>query len=768
MDTIRVDICYRPLRVGWAIRSGDIEAFRRAVRLSYAFWGGRFNPIVVVDREVEAEQLVNLFRVDMLWAIGDTDQVNAFAHKFPHLITPLFPEALFVEGFNNRRHAQLLDVHNVLVHSLDRPEWKAIKQRGVRLYTWRADDPLSDVLLVQLGDYPDPEESGPDYRALLMQASEATEHAITSDAAIPADVLSHPSIAYMSRHGLKRHYGLSGGRDTRGFFVGDASNVDDLVCHWNLRAADVALLFVDRSRFARFAEIIPAWEESTREMVARRQEWDRHIAVWSRDEHFEEAPTLFPDSQLVRCRVSDGLWNGLNAQVPMMSLGDASVLGVVGHEMGKPRVSFALAEKPFCSDVSFHSQHLIASISFVGGLYGDEQHTLQPPYLPELNEFYARTMHFDYSKLRVEPERIGLVIDATGHDSFLYALPVAEMMQRLFGMAGYEAQLSSAGLIVRQLVTRLGGTQGARVFKIPGVRRLLRTHGPAATFTKNAAIQLIASKDPDNPDATFSEHEDLFIEQRPRDTKLRPAAVFGYLVEKGLFRIGAELSCPNCRIRSWTALDALKQRVVCELCGAEHDATRQLVDGEWHYRRSGVLGVEKNALGAVPVALTLQQLGANLHGGLHGSMYSPSLRLDPKDGVNLAKCEVDFVWVIPRPQKTVVILGECKDMGPVSLEDFERDVENLRQVADRLPHRRFDTFVLLSKLAPFTIDEIQRAKTLNDEYRSRTILLTARELEPYHLYDRDKADIATRRHAGSPEDLAQATAEMYFKEQAPV
>jgi hypothetical protein len=63
VDTIRVDICYRPPRIGWAIRSGDIESFRTAVRLSYAFWGGRFNPILNADREEESRQLIDLFRV---------------------------------------------------------------------------------------------------------------------------------------------------------------------------------------------------------------------------------------------------------------------------------------------------------------------------------------------------------------------------------------------------------------------------------------------------------------------------------------------------------------------------------------------------------------------------------------------------------------------------------------------------------------------------------------------------------------------------------
>src|SRR5882724_4945847 len=142
---------------------------------------------------------------------------------------------------------------------------------------------------------------------------------------------------------------------------------------------------------------------------------------------------------------------------------------------------------------------------------------------------------------------------------------------------------------------------------------------------------------------------------------------------------------------SWTGLDALRERVVCELCGQDHNVARQLVNGEWHYRRSGVMGAERNAQGAVPVALTLQQLATTLHGS--GDIYSPSLDLKPRAGVDLPTCEVDFVWVVPesrgwRQPKTAVLLGECKDQGPIELAEFERDVENLRRVAAAFPRQR--------------------------------------------------------------------------------
>jgi len=438
-------------------------------------------------------------------------------------------------------------------------------------------------------------------------------------------------------------------------------------------------------------------------------------------------------------------------------------------ESGRPKVSFALDGKPFSDDTWFHTQALVASLSFIGGLYGDDHHTLAPPFIPELNEFYARTMHFEYNKLRSESERVGLVIDASDTSSFIYAMPVADLLKRVLGLAGYSAELSSAGLIARQLIAQLGGVDGAKVFKVPGVRRLLKTHGPTAAFTKTSALQLIGGKDPENPAATFKNYEQLYIEPRPHNTKLEPGAVFTYLVEKGLFRIGSELACPNCRMSSWTAMDSLRQRVVCELCGQDFDATRQLVNGPWYYRRSGVLGVEKNAQGAIPVALLLQQFKANMGGVMHSGMYSPSLDLTPKDGTNLPKCETDFVWLVPRPypDKTLVILGECKDRGGKGDKDTidAEDIDHLRRAADAMPAKRFETFIVLAKLCPFTPDEIALAKTLNSQYCRRAILLTDRELEPRQFFERTKVEFKNiKEHASTPQDLANATAAMYFKE----
>lgn len=777
MESLRVDICYRPLRIGWAIRADDINAFRTAVKYSFALWGGRFNPIIIVDQKELAQELVDLFRVDMIIPVGDSDIVQAFPKQFPYLIKPFFEKDVFMRYGKDHGSSQVLDIHNALVHIRKKPEWGAVKKEGVRIYSWSLDDPLADVFLMQFGDYPKADEVHIDYRAFLKEVAEATEIEISPTTQLSLDIFDHPNISSLSRYRTQRHYSVRNGWDYPGFFSGNAKNLDDLVYCWNLRAADISLLFVDPNHLDRYGETIEHWDKTLRANLARRRyEFDRKVGIWVQLESLDETKMTdalntvlkpFGKKEFSLCRVGPDSLGGIHP--PMMHFAQASTLGVVGNEFDKTKVSFALTDKPFCGDQWFHTQHLVASLSFIGGIYGDEQHMLVPPFIPELNEFYARVQHFEYNKIRSESERIGVVIDAADSSSFIYALPVADLFEQIFELAGFSSSLSEGGLIARQLIAQLGGLNGARAFKIPGVRRLLKTHGPTEAFTKKSALELIGGKDPENPGATFKDYESLYIEPRPHETALSPQAVFTYLVEKGLFRIGAGLKCPQCRMTSWTALDVLKQSVVCELCGHEFDATRQLVEDAWRYRRSGVLGREKNAQGAVPVVLTLQQFQFNMH-LLHNGGYSPSLNLTPRDGVGLP-FEVDFVWLVSQsyPERTIVVIGECKDRGGKreagrdegTLD--EKDIENLRRVADALSEKRFETFIVLAKLCPFTANEIALARTLNKEYRHRTILLTSRELEPLCFYERTQLEFENIR-AGTPQDLAEATAMMYFND----
>ena len=62
------------------------------------------------------------------------------------------------------------------------------------------------------------------------------------------------------------------------------------------------------------------------------------------------------------------------------------------------------------------------------------------PFIPELNEFYGRRLSFDHSKVRSEPERLGLVIDASDTSASIRALPVGNLVEAIFDFDGFSSK----------------------------------------------------------------------------------------------------------------------------------------------------------------------------------------------------------------------------------------------------------------------------------------------------------------------------------------
>lgn len=758
MDTARIDIAYRPLRVAWVIASNDFGSFRKAVRLSHTLWGGCFNPIVFADRPNEARDLIEVFRVDMLMPLGSSPELAEFTAAYQHLSTPYHARGLYM-GDDNDARAMLLDIENELTFVREERTLEDLIKAKFRVFSWEPADPLADLLLIQLGAYPAKEDCPINYGAMLSGPLRAIEDTIPANEPLPTRIYDHPTIAHLSRRNLRRHYSIQAGWDFPGFFVGDVTRLDDLVTFWNLRAAHIRLQFIDRTSVERFEHLIPVLESRMLESVAHLSEHRRQIAVWARRENLESASERFLRHPVTLVGVGEGSWNGLNIKSPMMVLGEASTLGAFGVSSSKPRVSFALGEKPFSGDIRFHNQHLVASLSMIFADSLEQRHTFLLPYIPEMNVFLGRLMRYGPNKFRSEPQRLGLIIDAADKDTFINGVSPEELFVELFKQAGISGKPSAAGLLARQLITQLGGVDGGRVFKIPGVRRLIKERGPTDTFTRNVALEAIGGSDPGRPSASFKDHKSLFIEPRV-EPHLTPPMVFAYLVDRGLFRMGADLVCPTCALKGWTPLDALKTKIICEFCGTEFDATRQLIADTWRYRRSGLLGRERNVHGAIPVVLTLQQLYVNLHPLWGRTQYLPSYELEGPPDVDFKKCEVDFLFMLPRHDKTEFIIGECKDRGQ-TIEDT--DVENLKRVGALVPAKRFEVYYLFSKLNSFNACEIALAATLNDNYNHRVILLTADELEPYEIYERASDKVAKDSYAGSAEELARITSHLYFQ-----
>ncbi len=180
-------------------------------------------------------------------------------------------------------------------------------------------------------------------------------------------------------------------------------------------------------------------------------------------------------------------------------------------------------------------------------------------------------------------------------------------------------------------------------------------------------------------------------------------------------------------------------------------------DGAWAYRRSGLFGREDHQQGAIPVALTLQQMDTVLHWGM---IYATSMTLEPA-GARIVPCETDVVIVSEKgfyDDAVGIAVGECKGRGEIT----EEDLKKLTQVADAFPKDRIQPYIVFSKTAPFTAEEIARCRAAQPPGRKRVILLSDRELEPYFVYERAAKDFEINPTAVSLEDLANTTHAVYF------
>jgi hypothetical protein len=107
------------------------------------------------------------------------------------------------------------------------------------------------------GAYPDPNEIGIDYADILSRVTVAINIDIDKTAPIPTTIYDHVNLGYLTRHGMHRHHSVRPAWDYPGFFVGDATDLDDLVRFWNIRAADIRLHCVDPAHLPRYTATIP-------------------------------------------------------------------------------------------------------------------------------------------------------------------------------------------------------------------------------------------------------------------------------------------------------------------------------------------------------------------------------------------------------------------------------------------------------------------------------------------------------------------------------
>ena len=750
MSTMSLRVHYRPVRIGWCIEWSQQDHLQAAMRLTHAFAGGRFNPVIPVDSPRLAQDLLDRFCVDVLFPVASTERINQFIASHDYLSWPEFEATLFHEEWQHIPPcAAFVDVY----HAARRLGEAADRRREMILVTCADDDPLAMLLLATSGAYPASSSSIPDYEELAERFLGIKRIALGREDAIPPEILTGVTPSRLSTMNLQ--CGDKG--PDHGIYVGDADSCEDIANFWNLRAAGGGLVFFDPREATRLGPLLEAQKRWLGSIPARPWQQDGAITVFGR-EQVEQLDLSKVVDRAVRHRISVESWNGLNIKPAVHHWKEQAVLGTVDDSQGTPTLTFALPRKPAYDHPGLFRQQIALSVRGSDPWTMEGEATFFPPYVPDLNEFFGRGLYF-YERVRAEPwstgRSVALIVDCFQSDVTLKALPSSTLTIKLLERFGITAQPSQAGIVTRRLIAQMDGLQGCRVFKIEGVRRLIQKYPPDQSFTRSHANQMIGNNDAEGK-PHFEPYENLAIAPRPFQQKLKPPDVFDFLLQQGVFRVGLELKCSHCELEFWCSVDEAKRRLECVYCGKLFDIANQLRDRDWAYRRSGLFGRDDHQQGGIPVALTLQQLDTAL--SFEKMLWTTSLELRPASA-GIEACEVDFVAIANGRSRTgldlpQVVLGECKTAGRVEPSDAER----LARVADALPDRRVNVFVLFAKTAAFTEEEILACTRAQDRWNPRVILLSKDELEPYQVFDRHEKIEGTRRGL---EALANTTTQLY-------
>ena len=431
-------------------------------------------------------------------------------------------------------------------------------------------------------------------KKLFQKAFAVTPTEIAPDAPFPADLFRKFTPDYLTTVELESSLGRFSSREKPGFYYGTSQDFVDLTNFWNLRACDIDLYFYDPAFDQRLRPLLDAYAAALRSRPKR--QWAHEITIWQKDRDLTHDFSIFGGGLSIST-FDPVIFNGLNLNPPAKTFPSRSVLGASQESGLGTSVTFQLPEKPFYSDIDLHSQHMVVSVT--GPNIGDAM--LTPPCIPQLNEYYGRNAYFLYNAARAEHGSLSIVQNVTSEQLTLTALPFTQLLARVFDTFGIAAKPSPAGLVSARLIDQMGGLQGCRVFKIAGVRALIKKYAPSASFERTEAVTMIGDNDPVTHIPRFDAYKRLYIEPRDKPD-LKPEDAFLYLLKKGVFRAGLKFTCPTCQLDFWISLDDARSANHCPYCGIEVNALPLLRDRNWAYRRSGLFGREDNQRGGVELS----------------------------------------------------------------------------------------------------------------------------------------------------------------------
>lgn len=172
-------------------------------------------------------------------------------------------------------------------------------------------------------------------------------------------------------------------------------------------------------------------------------------------------------------------------------------------------------------------------------------------------------------------------------------------------------------------------------------------------------------------DTNLQKRKDSILAEGPREL----ADSLGTLCREGVFHQGYSWSCSHCAYRNWTALDALRMTLECQVCHEEHDIPVNL---QFDFRLNEFLATCIREHDTLSVVWALGELQGRTRAT--SFIFAPQTELFrkyPDDAVAVADREIDLLCVVDGK----VLIGEVK----TSLAEIDKqEIDNLIAAASEI------------------------------------------------------------------------------------
>ena len=742
-----VHINARPIRHAFLVDPMDADLLQRVIEINTFLWGGKFNAIIPVWREVpqhwydcgnmNSQDIVSGYLdnfdpdcVVSMEGCSNSDLNLGDRHIIDHL--SIFSVGTQIDGTAGYG----ISLFETLSHYIKNNEFEfGIMGTPFEICMPRFGDSSHPLLSSFFGTLPENITEILEQKFQNYLSVESVDISVSNYVEFIKKQADHsPEYLFGDQVPSRRAYlmginslGFSRTLSTSVIFFFDADKPIDIIDYWNLRAAGrtvyaIPKQFAQAESIRRFAlELIGRNAVNTDDAESDSTAWIRYVEFYRRviksssvsDEEFLEFfDEFFNSSKYTQFQGNyPSMWGKLPVDdtraMRSFSAGTAyhdifdlpANDGVIIKTLAPHiRTQTSLTHTPrFANEiyVRVYNDKLIAT-------------SVLPEGFKDLSLVFGPGTHVRASKNSL----VRLAYEPENHYQ-IWTPPSEVIFESWMKVHEWEIEISNAGHIVTQIIKRLG-IGFFEVFAIKGIIKLLDEMKDEKSLLQKNLWDKIKE-----------------IVQRRHETgeilEYDAEGILKSLVDAKVLQPGMKMSCTNCKQSSWYSVEDADYMLRCPRCLESFDFPyKPGAEIKWAYRRLGAFDSPNKSEGIYTTLLLLRFFSdTQMLDGTATPLMSFKLKKEDvadEDEKKIVEKEFDLALFFQMLERDNIetIFAECKTFGKFT----EKDIEKMEMLGKKFP----DAILSFAKLGDLTMKEKQSLSELVRRSGNRILVLTGEDL----------------------------------------